>query len=337
MEASVQDEIKSVEMGRPHVVILGAGASIATCLNGDTNGLKLPSMENFSTTLKIEELLKSWEIDPNQNFEDIYSLLHQKQEKERLEVLENKVVEYFQGLQLPGNPTIYDHLILSLRDKDLIATFNWDPLLMQAYLRNQDSGLSQPKIVFLHGSVSVGFCEKCHACGLSNNQCSNCGDILKNTKLLYPIKNKNYSDDKFISSQWDILKNYIKNSFMLTVFGYSGPKSDEEAIKLMSEAWGPNYERDMEQFDVITRPEFNEEEIREVWDNFIHTHHYDIFGDFYKSWIFNHPRRTGEAYINQYIEAKYIENNPLPKDADFGDLWRWFGALKEFEESKNDE
>ena len=33
------------------------------------------------------------------------------------------IFQYFSSLSLPGIPTIYDHLLLSLRPKDVIATF----------------------------------------------------------------------------------------------------------------------------------------------------------------------------------------------------------------------
>ena len=38
MEVSVQQEIEQIEMERPHVVILGAGASYAAFPNGDKHG-----------------------------------------------------------------------------------------------------------------------------------------------------------------------------------------------------------------------------------------------------------------------------------------------------------
>jgi hypothetical protein len=47
-----------------------------------------------------------------------------------LERLERAVFDYFSSLQLPDEPTLYDHLVLSLRPKDVIATFNWDPFLI---------------------------------------------------------------------------------------------------------------------------------------------------------------------------------------------------------------
>lgn len=46
----------------------------------------------------------------------------------------------------------------------------------------------------------------------------------------------------------------------------------------------------------------------------------------------NHPRRTLEAYVNQYLEAKFIEDNPVPPDlATVEDLVAWFEPLFEAE------
>jgi hypothetical protein len=46
--------------------------------------------------------------------------------------IEGKVQAYFEALELSESPTLYDYLVLSLRDSDYIATFNWDPFLAQA-------------------------------------------------------------------------------------------------------------------------------------------------------------------------------------------------------------
>ncbi len=53
LELSVEDEIKDVKFGRPHVVILGAGASLAAFPNGDANGISLPLMYNFIKKLGL--------------------------------------------------------------------------------------------------------------------------------------------------------------------------------------------------------------------------------------------------------------------------------------------
>ena len=46
--------------------------------------------------------------------------------------VEQRDAEYFSKLELPDHPTIYDYRLLSLRKKDVIATFNWDPFLWLA-------------------------------------------------------------------------------------------------------------------------------------------------------------------------------------------------------------
>jgi hypothetical protein len=59
------------------------------------------------------------------------------------------------SLQLPSTATHYDRILLSLRKKDAIFTFNWDPFLFDAYVRNMNMGISLPAIFFLHGNVRM--------------------------------------------------------------------------------------------------------------------------------------------------------------------------------------
>ncbi|MBI3307314.1 MAG: hypothetical protein HYZ84_05900 [Candidatus Omnitrophica bacterium] len=202
---------------------------------------------------------------------------------------------------------------------------------MQAYLRNSRAGLSLPKLVFLHGNVSVGCCEMDKTEGLVGKPCKKCNQPYKTVPLLYPILKKNYAANLFISEQWLLLKRSFKNAFMITIFGYSGPKADQEAIAAMKDAWGISGQRSMEQTAFIIRPGQKEDEIHQAWDAFIHSHHYEIYEDFYDSWIAKHPRRTGEAYINQYLDAQFIEDNPIPKEEDFQNLWKWFEQFKDAE------
>jgi len=328
-EVSIEQEAANTKMKKPHVVVLGAGASFATCPNGDKNGKELPLMRNLTKIIGIKPMLEKWGIDPNQNFESIFSDLYKKGEDKKLKQIENAVEGYFDELELSDKPTIYDHLILSLRGKDLIATFNWDPLLMHAYLRNSKTGLNLPRLAFLHGNVRVGYCEKDKISGLAGVRCEKCGALYKRAPLLYPIEKKNYAENLFIANEWKQLERGFQNAFMITIFGYSGPKTDTEAIAAMKKAWGDKNERSMEQTTFITTE--NEDKIIENWDPFIHTHHYEVTNDFYDSWIANHPRRTGEAYLNQYNDAKFIDNNPIPRAMDFTDLWEWFGQFKKAE------
>ncbi|WP_261626682.1 hypothetical protein [Pseudoalteromonas holothuriae] len=116
---------------------------------------------------------------------------------------------------------------------------------------------------------------------------------------------------------------------MVTVFGYGAPTSDASAIELFKSGWGNIDDRNMEEFEIIDIR--NENELRTLWSEFIHSHHYRVESDFYNSWISNHPRRTGEAYINQYLMAKFIENNPLPRNISLSELREWYLNIHQYE------
>ena len=154
---TVQSEIKSAEFGRPHVVILGAGASLAAFPNGDRNGRRLPVIKNFVEIVGLTALLADHGINPPYgDFEAIYSDIASNPAQVGLrEEIELRVQDYFAALELPDTPTLYDHLILSLRPKDVIATFNWDPFLWHAAARNHHFGKA-PCLLFLHGNVAIG-------------------------------------------------------------------------------------------------------------------------------------------------------------------------------------
>ncbi len=74
--------------------------------------------------------------------------------------------------------------------------------------------------------------------------------------------------------------------------------------------------------------------MRERWDEFVHTHHYETHEDFFDSWLANHPRRSGEAYYRQYIEANFIDVNPPPRDLGLEATIDWYRELIEFEREK---
>jgi len=109
-------------------LFLGAGASIATThRNPEINGKRLPSMDNFTDVVGLEDLIKN--VPQNlvaSNFEELYSNLHNEDpNSDLIKEIERRVIAYFSNMKLPPEPTIYDYLVLSLRGKDLIATFNW--------------------------------------------------------------------------------------------------------------------------------------------------------------------------------------------------------------------
>jgi hypothetical protein len=322
---SRDEEILDTQVSKPHVVILGAGASLAALPKGDRCGKRLPLMNNLIEVCGLAGVLSDAGIDVTRNFEDLYAELSDTPQYHKLlDGINDHVEDYFASLKLPEQPTIYDTLVLSLRPKDLIATFNWDPFLYQACWRNH-AAAPLPRVVYLHGNVAVGYCLAHRKKGMFGDRCSVCGTFYTPSRLLYPIKKKGYNADPFISVEWKGLRSELQRAFMLTIFGYAAPKSDVEAVELMNSAWGNASSREFEQIELIDVK--NEEELRDNWAMFIHTHHYDIYCDFYDSWIARHPRRSCEAAWQQFFEAKFISSNDVPQTTTLAELWSWFQPL----------
>ena len=319
---SVQEEITTLNVERPHVVILGAGASLAAFQNGDRNGRRLPVIKNFVDVLGLTDLLVDHGLNPPfDDFESLYSDIALDASKATLrQEIERRVYDYFAALELPDTPTLYDHLILSLRPKDVIATFNWDPFLWQAAARNFKFG-KVPTLLFLHGNVAIGYCPHCKVVLRRGQHCNTCGRVVVPSPLLYPIKQKNYQSDPAIANHWKRLEAALKSAWTITLFGYGAPKTDVEAIKLMKTAWGDKEARNLEETEIIDIR--SEDDLTSVWSPFIHSHHYSISKSFYDSYMAKHPRRSGEALWQCLMEARFIEGADFPKDKDFDSLYDW--------------
>ncbi|MEK0336292.1 MAG: hypothetical protein QQN41_02535 [Nitrosopumilus sp.] len=317
-------------MERPHLFILGAGASLAAFPNGDADGRMLPLMNNLIEIVGLEETLsKHGYKSRHTNFEDLFSeLFAENPHSELLIEIEENVAEYFRSLALPEKPTIYDYLVLSLRPKDVIATFNWDPFLFQALERNHQF-TKGPHYYFLHGCAALGWCEKDKKQGRIGTTCPICGNRYKPTQLLYPIKEKDYNCDNYIASQWKNLQGALRQAFTFTIFGYRAPTSDVEAISLLREAWGPPETRNLEESEFIDI--IDEDILLERWTKFIHSHHYRYNRDFFKSFVARHPRRTCEVYWKGYMEIQFWEENPVPRVESLQQLWQWYEGLLEYE------
>lgn len=329
---SVEGEVADVSLGSPHVVLLGAGASRAAFPNGEGTGRRLPLMADFADIVPVKEILREAGLDPSGDFEDVYSAVASNPTMaDTRDRLEDTVYEYFDALRLPEEPTLYDHLILSLRGKDVIATFNWDPFLIQAARR---SGLREeqiPRLVFLHGNVFAGYCGRDSVMGPFGADCSKCGYPFQPMPLLYPVANKKYDQDPMIAHAWSFLDRVLERTFWFTIFGYSAPVSDESAVSLMRKPWGQANKVQLAQVEIIDVR--REKPLLATWDEFIFSHHYQLHTSFYDSWIARHPRRTIEAFNNQYLEAKFIDDNPLPRDASLSELQEWFKPLLEVEDA----
>lgn len=324
-------EVTTVREGQPHVVILGAGASRAACPKGEANGRVLPLIDDLVNVVGLDSILSEYGVDCKdaENFEKLYSrLADQRQFDDCRAALEKRVQNYFSLLRLPDHPTLYDHLVLSLRPRDVIATFNWDPLLVQVAQRNS-AHVALPRLLFLHGNVAVGYCEKDKRKGPYPGRCPKCHNLFQATHLLYPVSKKNYPEQHFIWDEWCDLRDALKDACILTIFGFGAPVTDVEAVDLLQTAWPSPKKQKAQWVELInTTPE---DELRQQWSNFILSHHADTTNDFYQSRIARHPRRTGEAWAATHLFAMWEDGNPLPREADFPELGNWFEKLAEVE------
>lgn len=327
IEVTREEEIANPRDVRPHVVLLGAGASRAAAPDGDANGRRLPVMADFVETLGLGSLLDQAGVEwEGRNFEELYSAIAGDHDRSQIRAeLERGIEDYFSELILPSSPTVYDYLVLGLRSKDVIATFNWDPFLIQAYRRSLSVTRSLPYLLFLHGCVLHGYCETDRVSGLRGARCSVCGERFRPDRLLFPIGQKNYSTEPSIASAWDALRQRLRESLMFTIFGYGAPASDKDAVDLLKDAWGSPQARQFEQVEIVDLR--SEDELAATWSPFIHTHHYDVFKDFHDSFIAKHPRRSIEAFEAQYLEAMFIDENPAPLQVTLDQLHTWYGAL----------
>ena len=283
---------------RPHVVLLGAGASVATIPNGDKNGKKISAMKGFIDKLGMKSVISNINLQTtSDNLEDIYMEMYERGDCELQRIrLENAIEKYFCEFKLPDEPTIYDYLLLSLTKKDLVATFNWDSLLVEAYTRCTRITTNLPQMAFLHGNIAIATCEEDMVLGNPYGTCSQCGKMLKRVPLLYPIKEKNYEANPYISMSWKQLEQYLQNAYRLTIFGYSAPKSDQAAIDMLKMAWGAVADRNLEEIEIIDIRA--EGDVVQSWEDFIHTHHYSIFDNFFDSALGKFPRRSCELLFD---------------------------------------
>lgn len=309
----------------PHIVILGAGASRAAFPSGDANGKRLPVMADLVDYLGLEPFLEQAGFAKGSDFEAVYDAIATSGQHGELKAeIESRVRAYFEALEIPETATLYDFLVLSLRENDFIATFNWDPFLMKAYLRNRLIA-KLPQLLFLHGNVMIGVCPTDRTEGVRGEPCSVCGAPLVPTQLLYPIRQKNYTSDPFIASQWKRLKEALGTGYMLTIFGYGAPSTDVEAVKLMQQVWGDNPTFELAEVAIVDiRPE---DDLRTTWDRFLCRTHFGVSPEIWNTWLVRAPRRSCESLAMATLQNDPWPSNPYPRFNSLAQLHAWIAPL----------
>jgi hypothetical protein len=305
------NDIEPLYINRPHLVIIGAGATLDTIPDGDKNKNKSPVMKGFFKELGLEYLLEDINLHTtSDNLEAIYSELYDRGDecKTVRENLENKIWNHYNKLELPDSPTKYDMLVLSLTKKDCIASFNWDPLLMQAYNRVKNYTDNLPEMLFLHGNVWAGYCEKCKLYGPTKRNCPKCNKPFTNSPLLYPVTHKDYSSNIFIKDQWNVFRYYLSKAAILTIYGYGAPKTDVDTIEIMKSAF--SCYPDLHIFDsmeIIDKPGSDHDQLYDTWTYFIDKvkNHVSIYDSIYESTIANIPRRSVEVQFYSSMKGNW--------------------------------
>ncbi len=318
----------------PHVVIVGAGASIAAC-KIDKNGKEIPLLKNIHNILELTLELEKYDFSDEQmsDFEKLFSDIYGKEEYSELqEKLEYEVCDYFSKLMIPDEPTLYDYLILSLTEKDAIISFNWDPFLMQAYKRNISVG-NLPELIFPHGNAGVGLCYDCKIKGYANCLCPNCFRDFEQMPLLYPIGKKDYNGKPIIKNEWARAKDVLSKAAGITVYGYGASVTDIEAVELMKSANSISQMKDIAPFTIINLAR-NEAEQREKWKEFYDVRRMFYCNNFEESMLWRNPRVSLETLFDAILQQqpRSIEK-PFVKFSSLGKLQDFVKTITEFEMS----
>jgi hypothetical protein len=309
----------------PHVVIMGAGASLAAFPRGDATGKRLPLLGELPECLGLTSAIESAGFSADEDFESVYDKVASSGSFPSLKAeIESRVRSYFEALAIPATPTLYDYLLLSLRECDLIATFNWDPLLAQAFMRNR--GVSNlPQIAFLHGNVQVGACIKDRVKGFQGDTCKTCGQPLNHSPLLFPVRSKDYKSDPFISNEWKVLERSLQDAYMVTVFGYCAPTTDAAAVDLMKRTWAGNPTFELGQVTIIDVK--SKKQVEATWEPFFCRSHFGIHRKLSTTWILRHPRRSCEALAMATLQNDPWPDNPFPIFQSLTELHAWVSPL----------
>lgn len=315
-------------MGFKHLVILGAGSTIATIPKGDKNGEFSYTLDNLlndkcfaSFVEKVQAL--DYQID------DVEALCNQlyKENRPLYDEFESLVLKKYASLELPDGFTILDRLVLSLTPNDAIISFNWDDLVIQAYQRMSEYVPEEmlPILAFPHGNAQAVYDNKHYTSKRIVTSTS-----LFDSPLNMPVDEIDYKSDVFINSQWHILDFFMRNAQMVTFFGYRGPDSDEQDLKHLDELFAKNEICD--KIEIIDKDQESAVEVAKRLERFkMQPNWLYPCADFWHSTIAKYPRRTLSVLDNWNYSVR-----TSAKEESLAEFLKHIGPLIEEEQKKFD-
>ncbi len=309
-------------------MILGAGASKAAELHGDSLCSKLPVINELPDAIELATIVGLTEVEEaRKDFEYYFSRIASKSDYSAItKEIEGRIHAYFASIAISGSVTVYDRLILSLRAKDCIATFNWDPLLGYAYRRN---GFLKtlPELFFLHGNVLLGHCTKDNVFGWTDDKCFQCDSPFQASKLLYPIGEKNYSKEPTLQYQWERLQELLAGSWFVTVFGYSAPQTDKDATSRIISALESNDVKKLMEIEIINP---RHEELLGASGpigSIVEKKHSFGVAEWEAAYCLQYPRFTVEALFQAVMMNNPIPPSKMPDTHNLSELQGWYQEI----------
>ena len=314
-------------MGFKHLVILGAGSTIATIPNGDKNGEESYTLANLLKDKTFTSFLEK--VQRNFSTNDVEDLCKQlyKEDRPLYYEFESLVRKKYARLELPEEFTILDRLVLSLTSNDAIVSFNWDDWVIQAYQRMSDYVPEEmrPILAFPHGNAQTVYNNKHYT---SKRIVTSPGWF--DSPLNMPVDEIDYKSDVFINSQWHILDFFMRNAQMITFFGYRGPDSDEQDLKHLDELFAKNEICD--KIEIIDKDQESAVEVAKRLERFkMQPNWLYPCADFWHSTIAKYPRRTLSVLDNWNYSVR-----TSAKEESLAEFLKHIGPLIEEEQKKFD-
>ena len=149
--------------------------------------------------------------------------------------------------------------------------------------------------------------------------------------MLYPIEKKNYFDgNSYTASSWKDAEDEFSKAFTITIFGYSAPTSDIEAVEILKKSWLEKSNRKFEHVKVIDTLE--SETLYERWKAFTPTLHLKPVSSFEESRLWSWPRRSCEALLFPMSQGMPCEAFPLPETDSLNELQNFIKEIARYEE-----